>query len=422
MRRHSLRAVLAGRLLAALLALTIGFGAAANVATAGEVDKQAEPVLKALTDANSTLKTFRTEITAAFKVQPASGAASRGNLVYAVVGAAPNKLALTPRLGDGPTIIADGEQLYTFMPSTSRYVRSVAPDSIADIAKSNEVQSTGPACVVVSGALLLCQPYEQLVSAIETVTYVGEEKAGAGKAHHLKLTQADFVWDVWIDAGKKPALRRAEVDISRWRDKHPDALPAEAKVETQLTFKTVTGTPAAKDKDFAIVPPPTAKEVASFAPGEKEDSPQLLKDKPAPAFQAALLSGGAVSSSQLLGKQVVILDFWATWCPYCVKSLPGVAEVAAAYRSKGVSVVAVNVKEDAPTVMAFMREKQIDIPVAMDTDGALSKRYRASGLPQLVIIDRAGKVRIVHQGAPADVKEVLSRELDMILAVKTASN
>ncbi len=118
------------------------------------------------------------------------------------------------------------------------------------------------------------------------------------------------------------------------------------------------------------------------------------------------------------GKDIVILDFWATWCGPCVAALPQVAEVAAAYRARGVVFYAVNQREEAATVTQFLTDKQLNIPVAMDVKSEAAQAYRVSGIPQTVIIGRTGNVEVVHVGAGANLKEQLASELDQIIAAQ----
>src|SRR3954466_1024463 len=117
-----------------------------------------------------------------------------------------------------------------------------------------------------------------------------------------------------------------------------------------------------------------------------------LVGKASPVFTAPLLDGGEVRLEDELGKNVIVLDFWATWCGPCVKALPTVASVTREYRDRGVRFYAVDQGEDADTIRSFLKERQLEVTVALDADGEIGNRYKVQGIPQTVIIGRDGKV------------------------------
>ncbi len=109
-------------------------------------------------------------------------------------------------------------------------------------------------------------------------------------------------------------------------------------------------------------------------------------------FELANLDGQPVSLSQQKGK-VVLLYFWATWCPYCAKELPTAIEQA--YRERkdqGFTVLAVNIQESRNKVAAWIKERGLTVPVVLDTDGDVISRYRVRATPTIVLIGRDGRM------------------------------
>jgi peroxiredoxin len=104
-----------------------------------------------------------------------------------------------------------------------------------------------------------------------------------------------------------------------------------------------------------------------------------------------------VALSGLKGK-VVVLDMWATWCPPCRASLPHLDKLYASVKDKGVSVYAVNLQEEKADVALFIKNNGLKVPVLLDSDGAVAQAYKASAIPQTVIIGKDGKIAKVFVG------------------------
>jgi cytochrome c biogenesis protein CcmG, thiol:disulfide interchange protein DsbE len=119
--------------------------------------------------------------------------------------------------------------------------------------------------------------------------------------------------------------------------------------------------------------------------------------KPAPAFALVDPSGVAYSLEDLRG-QVVLVNFWATWCAPCRTEMPELDQVARDYREAGFRVLAVNVLEDAAAVRRYGEELQLDLPLLLDPSGGVYKAYNVQGLPTSFLVDRDGVIRDVRYG------------------------
>ncbi|GAB4481952.1 MAG: hypothetical protein OHK0018_13440 [Erythrobacter tepidarius] len=110
-----------------------------------------------------------------------------------------------------------------------------------------------------------------------------------------------------------------------------------------------------------------------------------------------LLDGKTLPANRTTGK-VVMVVFWATWCPVCVHELPEMQRLYEAYRKKGLEIVALSLDEDAETVREFWRKAQLRFPVAMRSAAARQAFGPIRATPTTVIVDRAGVVREHHLG------------------------
>jgi thiol-disulfide isomerase/thioredoxin len=132
-----------------------------------------------------------------------------------------------------------------------------------------------------------------------------------------------------------------------------------------------------------------------------------LKGKAAPDFSLKTADDKDVKLSEHKGK-VVVLDFWATWCPPCVKGLPHINELGQdkARADKGLVVLAVNVQEKPEQVKKFMEAKKLALTVPMDAEGKASEAYMVQGIPTTVIVDRDGKISEVFVGLPNPITAI----------------
>ena len=119
---------------------------------------------------------------------------------------------------------------------------------------------------------------------------------------------------------------------------------------------------------------------------------------PAPDFTLAALDGTPVSLNDLRG-QVVLINFWATWCPPCRAEMPALETVYQEHRAHKFTVIAINVAEPDGLVIPFRDEFKLTFPILLDLDTAVAKKFQVSGLPTSFFIDRAGIIRATYLGA-----------------------
>ncbi len=131
----------------------------------------------------------------------------------------------------------------------------------------------------------------------------------------------------------------------------------------------------------------------------------------APEFSLPSLDGKQVSLSDFRGK-VVLVHFWATWCPPCVEELPVLDRLFRSGMGGDFEILAVSVDEGgAPAVAAFMKQHNLTLPVLLDPGAPVSHSYGTFKFPETYILDRKGIVRYKVIGAadwsnPANIKAI----------------
>ncbi len=118
---------------------------------------------------------------------------------------------------------------------------------------------------------------------------------------------------------------------------------------------------------------------------------------PAPDFSLQSLDGSTVRLSDLKG-QVVLINFWATWCAPCREEMPLLDAIYQKYNRLGVELLGINVEDDASGAQEYLNETPVTFPILFDPDGRVSKQYQVKAMPSTILVDRHGNVRHIHYG------------------------
>jgi peroxiredoxin len=134
--------------------------------------------------------------------------------------------------------------------------------------------------------------------------------------------------------------------------------------------------------------------LAPLAAGATEEG------KPAPDFTLKSVTGKNLKLSEMTGN-VVLINFWASWCGPCREEMPLLNALHNKYAPLGFSVLGVNVEENGDAAKGFLKDFPVDFPVLLDSVNQVSKQYQVIAMPTTVVVDRDGKVRYLHQGYKA---------------------
>ncbi len=136
-----------------------------------------------------------------------------------------------------------------------------------------------------------------------------------------------------------------------------------------------------------------AMSATAVAQTPEEDKNAIVKvGMDVPEFTAKMLDGTEINIADLKGK-VVLINFWTTWCPWCVKEFTRVqADIIDRFEGKEFVFIALSRGEEKATVEKFMKSKGYTFPVALDGDSSIFGKFATTGIPRNFVIDRDGKV------------------------------
>lgn len=137
----------------------------------------------------------------------------------------------------------------------------------------------------------------------------------------------------------------------------------------------------------------------------------------APDFSARDLDGNSIKLSELTGK-VIVLDFWASWCIPCKKSMPHLADLYNKLKDSAFTIIAINLDEDKEKISSFKKQIGIEIPfpVIFDKDSKLPGLYNVEGMPTTVVIDKTGIIKFKETGFDNDIKDKLDKLINELIS------
>ena len=155
-------------------------------------------------------------------------------------------------------------------------------------------------------------------------------------------------------------------------------------------------------------------ELANASAANASPSPNQFINKPALDFQVTDLNGEPISLSQYRG-QVVLLDFWATWCGPCIAEMPNVKYTYAKHKNQKFEIIGISVDQSTAPLEAYIASEGLTWPQYWDSSGRISRMYNVRAIPSTFLIDGAGIIRQVNLRGNAletAVAELVRENLD----------
>ena len=135
---------------------------------------------------------------------------------------------------------------------------------------------------------------------------------------------------------------------------------------------------------------------------------------PAADFTLKSNSGKNIKLSELRG-QVVMINFWASWCGPCRQEMPLLDQLYKKYQPMGFTLLGVNVEDNPNEATKWLKGKEVGFPILFDSESKVSELYNVSAMPTTLIIDRDGNMRYYHRGYVSDTEDEYQQQIRELL-------
>lgn len=258
-------------------------------------------------------------------------------------------------------------------------------------------------------------PLRALLQDARETTLLEPATIGDRPCHRVRITRSDGTAVFWIDR-QSWLLRRIVFPTDAIRE----AIERQTGRRAEHVSLTANFHGARLDGEvdpaaFQFEVPEDAELVQLFVPPD----PGQLLGKKLPDFSFVDLQGNRVTSDSLAGK-IVVLDFWATYCPPCRTSLPNLQKTYRQYRDHAeVAFYAVSVDQPDVTDQSLVetfRDLNVDVPILRDRERHMGATFRSTNIPAMFIIDAQGVLQDYEIGADPQLPDILPAKLDKLLA------
>ncbi len=361
-------------------------------AEAAEAQKKPMEILQKVIKTFKDIKSFQIEGTITVESK-AQGMNSSLDMPFMFAMVKPDKMRMNIKNPMAEMqIISDGKSTWMYMPQQNQYMKM--PGS-ADIAKMGSQFAPLPEGI---------SNYEDITENFKSVEVLREETIpfnGSSTGCYVMRLEAQMkeqnpMYDIspvicWIDKNNFIPIK---ITVAM-------AMKAQSVViKTSCLATTFKLNESLADNLFVFIPPEGAKEASN--PGGDSKEYANFSGKEAIDFTLNDMTGKSYNLKNLRGK-VVLIDFWASWCPPCREELPTIEKLHKEMKDKGLVVLGIN-DEKLDVARGFVQKNNYTFPVLMDTQGSVNQQYQVEAIPTVLVIGKDGIVKVHFVGGRTETQ------------------
>lgn len=381
----------------------------------GKIDARCIDILQKMTNTYKSAISLESKVIVDMELKSSNGDSQKLPAQYNISIAKPNRFSVELVSTRGGKVVSNGKRSEFYFKPANRYMIDKSLPSMEENFEKHEFRfvTAGLLNFAFARELMEINPYAAVMKDVRELQYIGTEKVDGLDCDRLRITQGEFIRDVWVTKSKAPMLLKVEPNMTAGLTER--SRKAGNKILLTLTYKDQILGKTMNDGRFEVSHPAGAKYVREFF---HEEGSQLI-GKMAPNVTLRMADGTSIKLSSLRDR-LVVLDFWATWCPPCVMSLPIFAKASVPFKSKGVVFIAVNKGEPMDTAKSFLKSNHIKVTLASDRDERVANAFEVEGIPCTIFIGRDGIVKGVHVGIRADgLAQGFAADLNKFIAGKS---
>lgn len=405
-----IRPLIAAGLMAIVIAQT-------NGQSKTEISEDADKVLTRLIDKVKSAKSVVADFKTIERFYSGGEVVFEQKTDYVSASALPNKYALRVRSEEiNADVVSNGETMYLLL-TPDAYIKKDSPETIAQVTAEQGM----PAGPIIEAMIALTVPSESvketLLENVTTVEKIASKEGAEGNV--IRFNNSDGThYELTITDDEESKITAMSVDMTEMAKKQNPQLQQAPNFKFIVSVDVQRWDWDSVDEDtFAFSPPKDARSYKSIEALSKAMNAHPLTAKIAPDFEVPMMDDSKFKLSQHRDKDIVILDFWATWCGPCRAAMPIITEVVEGYKDKNVVLYAVNQAESKADIEGFLADSKLAVTVLRDEDQSVATDYRVEGLPMTVLIGKDGKVENVHLGYRSleELREQLKAEIGVLV-------
>ena len=393
-----------------------------QTSTGQELSEQVREVLAKLVQAYRAANTYQDQAEMRTVAQLREGARQEQSFPMSLTFVRPNKIAFRSPYME---VFCEGQQRTVHIPFLNQYVMEAAPETItsenfAGDSLPEELGSMGGLQIPLR-LVLLCggNPWSRILEGVNQVKLAqGTSEIDGHACHVLEFDRDEMDSMMYIDT-ETYLVRQVVYDATALIENDPHLSELIDSMEYVLELSGAVANAAVNQMALMVSLPEGARKVDGFELDEAESSPPSpLLGQSAPDFTVTALNGDEIQLKNLLG-QVVVIDFWATWCTSCMAKLPMVEAVWKQYKDRAVRFLAVSVDNPQTTEQEEIEKMLVKLGITFtpihDKEGSLIDAFGVESIPLLVLVDKQGTVQAVHSGTRESLGDELSKQINALL-------